>query len=148
MRHTAPDSNLVLAATLTVVVLLSAGCTSYRPVRSHARLAPSASVQVWLASPRSVGAVSASGDTTALRAVQELTGEIRGVSGDTLDIQVRSINRRPPPPEAARVRIVRAEGDRVETRQVDPAATFGGFVLVVGLAVAALFLAASFIRLE
>ena len=152
MRQAALESRIATAVTLAVilaiVVLLAGGCTSYRPIRSQTRLTPSTSVQLWLSNPRSVSAVSASGDTTALGAVQELTGDVTGVSGDTLEVQVRSVNRRPPPHQAARVRIVPMEGDRVETRRVDAAATFGGFVLVFGLAVAALFLVASFIPLE
>jgi hypothetical protein len=114
-------------------LLLAEACTSYRAVRPGAAPRRSTPVRVFFASPRELRAVSVAGDTVMLRNVLELTGVIEKASGDTLDVRLLTMNRRPTPAADARVRVVPAPGDRFETRQSDALMTLTVTAVVLAL---------------
>ena len=144
MHPIARDTRVVLIATLVLLALVASSCRSYLPVRGH-ELRPTTPVQVRLVTPRSLTLVPPAGDTVSVRGVQELTGEVTRSSGDTLEIQVRSINRRPPPQADARVTIAPVAGDRVDALRFSPGKSLGMVAVLFGAAIGAVFIAFLFL---
>jgi hypothetical protein len=115
---------------------------AYRPARIDAAGPTPAPVRVRYAAPQALRAVTPAGDTVVFAAVRELTGQVAAARGDTVDLDVHTVNGAPPPGPGTRARVVLADGRRVEVERFDPVRSAGLTLLVAGLAAAAAFASA------
>lgn len=120
-----PGRRTLLLAAAPAAQLLAAACYAHRAVPAGA--APDArTVRVRFAAPRGLRVASAASDTLGLSGVRAVAGHVAAARGDTLELRLRSVEPAPGATlDGARLRLVRAAGDRVEARRFAVGRTVG-----------------------